>query len=85
MSYVWMAVIGFVVGLVARAVVPGTQSLGIIATALVGIAGSFLAGFAGRAMGWYAEGAPVGFIASVIGAMVLVFIVGKLKGSSPST
>jgi uncharacterized membrane protein YeaQ/YmgE (transglycosylase-associated protein family) len=84
MGYVWMAVIGFIVGLVARAVLPGTQSLGIILTALLGIAGSFIAGFAGQAMGWYTQGQPVGFIASVIGAIVLLFIVSKLKGSSSS-
>ena len=84
MHYVWMAVIGFVVGLVARAILPGTQSLGIILTAVLGIAGSFLAGFIGQSMGWYPPGAPAGFIASVIGAIVLLLIVGKLKGSSTS-
>ena len=84
MGYVWMAVIGFVVGLIARAILPGTQSLGIIMTAVLGIAGSFLAGFAGRALGWYSEGQPIGFLASVIGAIVLLFIVGKLKGPSSS-
>jgi len=84
MSYVWMAVIGFVVGLIARAILPGTQSLGIILTAVLGIAGSFLAGFAGRALGWYAEGQPIGFLASVVGAIVLLFIVSKLKGPSSS-
>ena len=82
MGYVWMAVIGFIVGLVARAILPGTQSLGIILTAVLGIAGSLLAGFAGRALGWYSEGQPIGFLASVIGAIVLLFIVSKLKGSS---
>jgi uncharacterized membrane protein YeaQ/YmgE (transglycosylase-associated protein family) len=82
MGYVWMAVIGFVVGLVARAILPGTQSLGIILTAVLGIAGSFLAGFAGRALGWYTDGQPIGFLASVVGAIVLLFIVGKLKGPS---
>lgn len=80
MHYVWMIVIGFVVGLVARAILPGTQSLGLILTAVLGIAGSFIAGFIGQSLGWYAQGAPVGFIASVIGAAVLLFIVGKLKG-----
>ncbi len=84
MSYVWMAIIGFVVGLIARAILPGTQSLGIILTAVLGIAGSFLAGFAGKALGWYGEGEPVGFLASVIGAIVLLFIVSKLKGPSSS-
>jgi uncharacterized membrane protein YeaQ/YmgE (transglycosylase-associated protein family) len=82
MHYVWMAVIGFVVGLVARAVLPGTQSVGIVLTAVLGIAGSFLAGFAGQALGWYKEGQPVGFIASVVGAILLLFIVSKLKGPS---
>ncbi len=82
MHYVWMAVIGFVVGLIARAILPGTQSLGIILTAVLGIAGALLAGFAGQAMGLYASGQPAGFIASVIGAIVLLFIVGLIKGKS---
>ena len=80
MSYVWMAVIGFVVGLIARAILPGTQSIGIILTAVLGIAGSLLAGFAGQALGWYTQGQPAGWIASVVGATLLLFIVGKLKG-----
>ena len=84
MGYVWMAVIGFVVGLVARAILPGTQSLGIVLTALLGIAGSFIAGFAGRSLGWYTEGQRIGFLASVIGAIVLLFIVSRLKGPSSS-
>jgi len=82
MSYVWMAVIGFVVGLIARAILPGTQSLGIILTAVLGIAGSFVAGWAGQAMGLYAPGQAAGFIASVVGAIVLLFIVGLIKGKS---
>jgi uncharacterized membrane protein YeaQ/YmgE (transglycosylase-associated protein family) len=83
MQYVWMAIIGFVVGLIARAVMPGTQHLGIILTAVLGIAGGFLAGFVGQALGWYQAGQPAGFIASVIGAIVLLFIVAKVK--PPST
>ncbi|HKX44772.1 MAG TPA: GlsB/YeaQ/YmgE family stress response membrane protein [Burkholderiaceae bacterium] len=82
MHYVWMAIIGFVVGLIARAILPGTQSLGIILTAVLGIAGAFVAGFIGQALGWYAPGQPAGFIASVVGAIVLLFVVSKLKGSS---
>ena len=82
MSYVWMAIVGFVVGLVARAIMPGAQSLGIILTALLGIAGSFLFGFIGQALGWYQAGEGAGFIGSVIGALVVLFVVGKLKGPS---
>ena len=82
MGYVWMAIIGFIVGLIARAILPGTQSLGIILTAVLGIAGSFAAGFAGQALGWYTQGQPAGFLASIVGAIVLLFIVSKLKGAS---
>ena len=82
MHYVWMAVVGFVVGLIARAILPGTQSLGLILTSLLGIAGGFIAGFIGQQLGWYGPGQAAGFIASVIGAIVLLFIVSKLKGSS---
>ena len=81
MEFVWMIVIGFVVGLLARAILPGTQSLGLILTTLLGIAGSFVAGFAGQSLGWYQAGQPASFIASVVGAIVLLFVVGKLKGS----
>ena len=82
MQYVWMVIVGFVVGLLARAVVPGTQSLGLILTAVLGIAGSFVAGLVGSQMGWYVLGQPAGFVASVIGAALLLFVVGKLKGGS---
>lgn len=80
MHYVWMAIVGFVVGLLARAILPGTQSLGIILTTVLGIAGSFVAGLVGQALGWYQPGQAAGFIVSVIGAVVLLFVVGKLKG-----
>ncbi len=82
MQYVWMFIVGLVVGLVARAVLPGTQSLGWIMTGLLGIAGSVLAGLVGQGMGWYASGDAAGFVASVVGAVVLLFVVGKLKGTS---
>lgn len=81
MEYVWMAVIGLVVGLIARAILPGTQSLGLILTAALGIAGSFVAGFAGQALGLYKAGQSAGFIGSILGAIVLLFVVGKVKGS----
>jgi len=84
MSYVWMALVGFVVGLVARAILPGTQSLGIILTTVLGIAGSFVAGYVGQAMGWFQAGQGVGFIGSVVGAIVLLFVVGLLKGGAKS-
>lgn len=74
MGLVWRIVVGFLVGLVARAVMPGRQALGIIATTLVGIGGSLLAGYAGQGLGFYSVGEPVGFIASVVGALVVLFV-----------
>lgn len=82
MQYVWMAIVGFVVGLIARAVLPGTQRVGIILTAVLGIAGSFVAGFVGQALGWYSAGQGAGFIGSVLGAVVLLFAVSKLMPGS---
>lgn len=80
MGIIGMIVIGFIVGLVARAILPGTQALGFILTTVLGIAGSFVAGYLGQAMGWYQAGEGAGFVGSVLGAMVLLFIVGKIKG-----
>ena len=84
MHFLWTALVGFVVGMIARAVLPGTQSLGIIMTTLLGIAGSFAAGFVGEALGLYQMGAGAVFLGSVVGAIVLLFIVGKLKGPGES-
>ncbi|MCA0244682.1 MAG: GlsB/YeaQ/YmgE family stress response membrane protein [Proteobacteria bacterium] len=84
MHYVWMAIVGLIVGAIARFLLPGEQKMGWILTSLLGIAGSLIAGFIGQAMGWYAPGQPAGWIASVIGAIVLLFIVQKLRGSGSS-
>ena len=80
MHYVWMAIIGFIVGLIARAILPGTQKLGIVLTALLGIAGSFIAGLIGQALGWYGPGQWGGFIASIVGAIIVLFAYTKLRG-----
>jgi uncharacterized membrane protein YeaQ/YmgE (transglycosylase-associated protein family) len=84
MGILWMALVGLVVGLVARAIMPGTQSLGIILTAVLGIAGSFVAGYLGQVIGIYQAGQGAGFIGSVVGAILVLFVVGKLKGSGSS-
>jgi uncharacterized membrane protein YeaQ/YmgE (transglycosylase-associated protein family) len=73
-------VIGFIVGLIARAIKPGDDKLGIIMTTLLGIAGAFVARYAGMAMGLYSEGQAAGWIASLVGAVVLLFIYGFIKG-----
>ena len=73
---VWTLLIGFVVGLLARALKPGNQKLGIIFTILLGVAGALLARFVGLQLGWYGPTEPTGFIASVLGALVLLIVVG---------
>ncbi|MEY2867477.1 MAG: hypothetical protein RIS67_1343 [Pseudomonadota bacterium] len=78
-SLIWTIVIGFVVGLIARALKPGNDSLGIVMTSILGIVGAYAASFVGKTMGWYAEGDSAGFIAAVVGAVVLLFIVGMIK------
>lgn len=77
MGLLWTIIVGFLVGLVARAVMPGNQHMGLIMTTLVGIGGSLAAGYAGQALGLYRIGEPVGFIGAVVGALVVLFIWGK--------
>lgn len=74
MEIITMLVIGLLVGIIAKFLLPGDDPGGIIVTMLIGVAGSFVAGYIGRAAGWYGEGEPVGFIASIIGAIVLLLI-----------
>jgi len=70
----WTLVIGLVVGAIAKLLTPGRDPGGCIITILIGIAGAFVAGYLGRVVGWYQPGQPAGFIASIIGAMVLLLI-----------
>ncbi len=72
-------VVGLVVGLLARALKPGNDRMGIVMTIVLGIAGSVIAGYIGRAAGWYQPGQGAGWIASIIGAIVLLVVVGALR------
>lgn len=74
MHILWMLIIGLIVGAIAKFIMPGKDPGGIIVTMLIGIAGSLIAGFVGRSLGWYAAGEPAGFIASVVGAILLLII-----------
>lgn len=79
MGFIWMLIVGFIVGLLARAIMPGNQSMGIILTTVLGIIGSIVGGFLGQSMGLYQEGSQVGLIGSVIGAIVVLFIYGLIS------
>ena len=77
-------VVGLVVGAIARFIMPGEQKMGWIMTVLLGVGGSLGAGYIGQRLGMYAVGQPAGWIASVVGALVLLFVVQKVRGSTPT-
>ncbi|GKS97467.1 MULTISPECIES: GlsB/YeaQ/YmgE family stress response membrane protein [Comamonadaceae] len=81
-SVLGVLLVGLVVGLLARALKPGDDKLGWIMTALLGVAGSFLATYIGLAMGWYQEGEPAGWIASILGAMLLLVVYSFFKSKN---
>ena len=70
---VWI-IIGAIAGGIAKAVVPGRDPGGCIVTILLGIAGAALAGFIGNKMGWYGQGEGAGFIAAILGAILILFV-----------
>jgi uncharacterized membrane protein YeaQ/YmgE (transglycosylase-associated protein family) len=80
MSILWTIIIGFVVGFVAKLLMPGRDPGGFVITTLLGIAGAFIAKYIGIAAGWYSETEPAGFIASVVGAVILLAIYRMFTG-----
>jgi uncharacterized membrane protein YeaQ/YmgE (transglycosylase-associated protein family) len=84
MGIIWTIVLGFVIGFIAKLVHPGRENMGLIMTILLGIAGSFLAGIIGQFIGWYKAGEGAGFIASVVVAIILLVIYGRIKSKTSS-
>ena len=84
MGIISTIVVGLIVGALARFIMPGDQKMGWILTILLGIGGSLATGFIGQALGWYRAGQPAGWIASVVGALVLLFVVQKLRSKPPT-
>ncbi|MCX5742116.1 MAG: GlsB/YeaQ/YmgE family stress response membrane protein [Proteobacteria bacterium] len=72
MQILTILIIGLIVGALAKLVIPGKDPGGILITMLIGVAGSFVAHYIGVGMGWYYAGQPAGFIASVLGAVLLL-------------
>ncbi|VVE29729.1 transglycosylase [Pandoraea capi] len=79
MGIIGTIVVGLIVGLVARALHPGRDSMGIIMTIILGIAGALLARYVGQFLHLYTEGESAGWVASIIGAIVLLAIYGVIK------
>ena len=75
---IWALIIGLVVGAVAKFVMPGKDPGGIIVTMLIGVAGSLIATFLGRMLGMYRAGQSAGFIMSVLGAILLLWVYRKV-------
>ena len=83
MTIIWAVIIGFIVGIVAKFLMPGRDPGGFIITALLGIVGAVVATFIGQAMGIYAAGQSAGFIGAVIGAIIVLAIYHMLRGRRP--
>jgi uncharacterized membrane protein YeaQ/YmgE (transglycosylase-associated protein family) len=75
-------IIGFVVGVIAKLIMPGKENMGMILTTLLGIAGSIVATYLGQAVGWYEAGQGAGWIGSIVGAFLLLWIVQKFRSRS---
>ena len=75
-DYGWLGwiLIGLIAGAIAKAVVPGRDPGGCLVTILLGIGGAVLAGFLGQAMGWYEIGEGAGFLAAIVGAVLILFV-----------
>lgn len=79
MGIISMIIVGFIVGLLARAIMPGEQKMGWIMTTILGIVGSFVAGYLGQTMGWYVPGEGAGWIGSIVGAIIVLFVYGLVS------
>lgn len=84
-SIIGTLVVGVIVGFIARAIKPGDDKLGFFMTALLGVAGSFVASYGGAALGWYKQGEAAGWIASVVGAVILLIIYSMVKKKAPGS
>ena len=80
MHLIGAILIGFVIGLVARFLMPGRDSMGFILTTVLGVIGSLAATYIGRGLGWYGVDEPAGFLASIVGAVVVLGIYNAVSG-----
>jgi uncharacterized membrane protein YeaQ/YmgE (transglycosylase-associated protein family) len=81
MGIIWTIIIGFVVGIIAKFIMPGrNEPSGFILTTILGIVGAVLATYLGQAIGWYNANEGAGFLASVVGAIIVLFIWGVIAG-----
>lgn len=82
MSILWTIIVGFIVGVIAKFIMPGDKSepKGFILTAILGIVGAFVATYLGQSVGWYKAGESAGIFGGVVGAVILLFLYGLVAG-----
>ena len=85
MGLIWALFIGLVVGALAKFIMPGKENMGWIATILLGVGGSVVMTFLGRMVGWYQDGEGAGFIASIVGALLLLWMYGMISKRKSAT
>jgi len=79
MGILWTIVIGFVAGVIAKFIMPGSnEPSGFVLTTILGIVGAIVASYLGQALGWYAAGEGAGFIGAIVGAIVVLFVWGLI-------
>jgi uncharacterized membrane protein YeaQ/YmgE (transglycosylase-associated protein family) len=80
MSIIWTIIIGFIAGVIAKFLMPGkNEPSGFVLTAILGIVGAFVATWLGQAIGWYGPGEGAGFIASIVGAIIVLAVWGMIS------
>lgn len=79
MQFIWAIIVGFVVGAIAKFIMPGKDPGGFIITTLLGIGGALIATWIGRTAGWYDQQSGAGFLASIIGAILLLVVYRVIK------
>ena len=81
MDIIWTIIIGFVAGVIAKLITPGSnEPSGFILTTILGIVGAFVATWLGQALGWYRPGEGAGLIGAVVGAIIVLVIWGAVMG-----
>ena len=87
MSILWTIIIGSIVGVIAKFIMPGdrTEPKGFILTAILGIVGAFVATYLGQSVGWYRPGESAGLLGGVVGAIIVLFIYGIVAGRQRAT
>ena len=81
-GWLWWILIGLVAGAIAKAIMPGRDPGGCLIPILLGIGGAVLAGFLGQQLGWYRQGEGAGFLAAIVGAVLILFIYRLVAGMS---